>query len=151
VTTALSQFAIWSLAHNTAQAKTIGIVLSSMKTEHAAGALRLIQLGAKRQSARERFGRFASHVEQRGGITPEISAERYVPDLGLNAQGKLRTEFPAAGAIELAIVGTKGVMRIFNAAGKEVASAPAAMKREHGEDVKELRETAKGCCKMLLN
>ena len=151
VTTALNQFAIWSLAHNTAQAKTIGIVLTSMKSEHAAGALRIVELGAKRQSARERFARFASHVEKRVGITPEISAERYVPTLGLNVQGKLRSEFPGIGAIELAIEGTKGVMRIFNATGKQVASAPAVMKREHGEDVKEFRETAKGCCKMLLN
>jgi hypothetical protein len=147
---ALGQLAAWSLEHNTAQGRIIGIILASMASEDAAGALRLIELGAKRQSARERFGRFASHVERKVGITPEISAERYVPTLGLNVSGQLRTEFPGAGAVGLAIEGSKVVLRIFNAAGKPAASVPAAMKRAHGTKVKELRDTAKGLGKLLL-
>ena len=151
LTEALRQLAIWSLEHNTAQAKTIGIVLASMDSQHAAGALRMIEIAAKRQSARERFGRFASHVESKAGITPEISAERFVPTLGLDVHGKARTEFPGTGAAELSIQGTKGILSLYNAAGKPVAAIPAAMKREHGDAVKELRATAKGLGKLLLN
>jgi hypothetical protein len=73
---ALRQLAIWSLAHKTAQASTIGLLLAFLDSAHAAAALRLIELSAKRPMARTRFGRYATHVERRLGISPAVSWAR---------------------------------------------------------------------------
>ena len=148
---ALRQFAIWSVEHKTAQASTIAIALAFTNSEHAAGALRMIALGAKRESPRIRFDRYASHVEGKIGITPEDSAEQFVPTFGLAGDGKCKTDFGASGSIELRIENSEAVLRYFNGSGKEVAAAPAAMKRDRADEVQELRLAAKGLTQLISN
>ena len=148
---ALRQLATWSVEHNTAQAKTIGIAMAFVASEHAAAALRMIELGAKRPSPRSRFGRYASHVERKIGITPEDSAERFVPTFALDTSGTRKADFGGSGSIELRLENSEAVLRYYNGAGKQVAAVPAAIKREHSEAVQELRVAAKGLAQLIIN
>jgi hypothetical protein len=145
----LRQLAIWSLEHNTAQAKTIGIVLTFIPSEHAAAALRMIEVAVKRASRKERFGRYASHVEKRIGLSPEDSAERFVPTFELDAAGRRKFIFGEDGSAELFIESGKAATRYFNAAGKEIAAPSAAIKRNHAEALEELRMAAKSLGQLL--
>jgi hypothetical protein len=146
---ALRQLAIWSLAHNTAQANTIGIALAFTASEQAAAALRSIETASKRPSQRTRFGRFASHVERKIGISPEDSAERFVPTYGLDSHGVLRAECGEHGAIELRMDGSTAAIAFYNSSGKQVAAAPAAIRRDHPRQVQEMRVAAKGLAQLL--
>jgi len=146
---ALRQLASWSIENRTAQAATIGLALALTNSEHAAAALRMIELSAKRPSPKTRFGRFASHVELKAGISPETSAERFVPTCGLGADGTHRVVFDGKGAIEVRIEGSKGAVRYFNATGKEVAQPPAAVKRDHDQELADIRAAAKGLTQLL--
>lgn len=146
---ALRQLAIWSVEHNTAQARTIGIALAFTASEHAAGALRMIELGAKRESPRTRFGRYASHVERKIGISPDDSAERFVPTFGLDQGGTRKAVFGEDGSVELRIENSQTALRYYNRSGRQVAAVPAAVRRDHGQAVQELRLAAKGLGQLL--
>jgi Domain of unknown function (DUF4132) len=141
---ALRQLSIWSLAHKTAQASTIGILLAFTSSAHAAAALRMIELSAKRPMARTRFGRYASHVERRLGISPATSLEQFVPTFELGSNGTRRVSFGEAGAAELRVEKSQGVLRYFNSSGKQLAAAPKAVKLNHGQAVHELQASVKG-------
>jgi hypothetical protein len=147
---AARQLAAWSVEHNTAQAKTIGLALAFTTSEHAAAALRMLETAAKRPSPRTRFGRFASHAEHKAGISPEESAEQFIPTFGLDARGVLKKSFQEYGAVELRVEGTKAALRFYGPTGKEVASVPAALKREQGPELQELRAAAKGLSQLLV-
>jgi len=148
---ALRQLAVWSFEHNTAQAKTIGAVLTFMTSEHAAATLRMIEMSAKKPGRKARFARYASHVEQRIGLSAEDSAERFVPTFSLDAGGSRKAVFGGEGAIELRIEGAKGVLRYFNATGKPVDAVPSAIKRNHVSELQEWRTAAKGLCQLLAS
>jgi hypothetical protein len=148
---ALRQLAIWSIEHRTGQAKTIGLVLASIPSEGAAAALRMIEVAAKKTSRKERFARYASHVEKRLGLSPEASAERFVPTFELDSTGVRKLAFGADGAAELCIDGSKTVLRYFNSNGKAAAAAPSVLKRNHAQELQELRATAKGLGQLIRN
>ncbi len=141
---ALGQFAAWSVEKKTAQAATIGIVLASILSEEAAGALRMIEVSAKRPSPKERFARYASHVEGMIGITAEESAERFVPSFGLDAQGTLSKHLGEHGLMELTVEGSKAVLHFKDAEGKETPKAATAIKRACASELKQLKAAAKG-------
>jgi hypothetical protein len=146
---ALRHFASWSVLNTTAQANTIGIALAVTESPHSASALRMIETSAKRPSPRTRFGRFASHVERKLGISPEDSAEQNIPTFDLDSQGACEKRFTGKGGISLRIEGTKVRLHFHNNAGKEVASAPAIIKREHSSDVQEMRSAVKALGQLL--
>jgi len=146
---ALRQLAIWSIEHNTAQANTIGIALAFTATEQSAAALRMIETAAKRPSPRTRFGRFGSHVERKTGINPDDSAERFVPDFGLDQRGLLVKRLGDHGAAEVCLAGSKALVRFYNAAGKALTTVPAAIRRDHAGELQEVRLAAKGLDQLL--
>ena len=146
---ALRQLAVWSIEHRTAQAKTIGLALAFFASEHSAGALRMIETAAKRPSPKTRFGRYAAHVEARSGITQSTSKERFIPTFDLDSTGRRRTVLGEDGAIELSVEHSKVAVRYFNASGKQVAAAPAAIKKNHPAALEELRANAKALGQLL--
>lgn len=147
----LRQLAIWSIDHRTGQAKTIGLVLAFIASEEAAAALRMIEVAAKKPARKKRFARYASHVEKRIGLTPEASAERFVPTFELDSEGCRKLSFGADGALELSVEGSQAVLRYLNSEGKEVSAAPAALKRAHARELEEWRAAAKGLAQLLRN
>lgn len=78
------------------------------------------------------------------GLTREEVEELAVPAYGLAEVGLLRH---AHG--ELAVRAGKAVLSWRNAAGKEVRAIPAAVKRDHPEEVAELKLAAKDIDRML--
>lgn len=146
---ALGQLACWSVENKTAQAATIGIVLAAIPMEEVAGALRMVEMSAKRPSPKIRFARLATHVERTVGITAEESAERFVPSFGLDTQGRFHVDFGEHGAVEVAVEGSKSALHFKDAAGAETTRAATTIKREYAAELKELRAATKGLDQLL--
>ena len=82
------------------------------------------------------------------GLTREEIAELAVPAYGLTGVGTARHTFGPAAA-ELRVQGTKAVLTWYNAVGKAVKSVPAVVRREHPEELKQLKSTVRDIEKML--
>src|SRR4051812_38833932 len=99
----LRQLAVWAVHHRAHPATTVGAALAAVETEAAAAALRLVEQDARRPSPTSRFGRLAEHVERRLNLSPDQTAERFVPACGFGPGGVLRQTFGGA-AIEVRVV-----------------------------------------------
>ncbi|MDH6607778.1 hypothetical protein M2164_003413 [Streptomyces sp. SAI-208] len=82
------------------------------------------------------------------GLSREEIEELAVPAYGLTEVGRAEHRLGEATAV-LAILGTKAVLTWHNASGKPVRTVPAAVRRDHAEELKELKAAAKDIDKML--
>jgi hypothetical protein len=82
------------------------------------------------------------------GLSRAEIEEMAVPGFGLTEVGRSVTEVGGCTA-ELLVRGGRAVLRWRTAAGREVKSVPAAVRRDHPEEVKELKAAAKDIDKML--
>ncbi|TCR25195.1 DUF4132 domain-containing protein [Streptomyces sp. BK205] len=82
------------------------------------------------------------------GLSREEIEELAVPAYGLTEVGRAEHRFGEVTAV-LEVQGTKAVLTWRNASGKVVKSVPAAVRRDHAEDLKELKAAAKDIDKML--
>ncbi|MFD7548609.1 DUF4132 domain-containing protein [Streptomyces sp. NPDC059816] len=82
------------------------------------------------------------------GLGREEIEELAVPSYGLTEVGRAEHALGDASAL-LAVEGTRARLTWRNAAGKQVKTAPAAVRRDHPERVKELRALAKDVDRML--
>jgi hypothetical protein len=82
------------------------------------------------------------------GLGREEIEELAVPAYGLTEVGRLATRLGDVTAL-LEIQGAKAVLRWRSATGKEVKSVPAAVRRDHPEELKELKAAVKDIDKML--
>ncbi|WP_394431191.1 DUF4132 domain-containing protein [Streptomyces sp. SGAir0957] len=82
------------------------------------------------------------------GLSREEVEELAVPAYGLTGVGRCETRLGDVTAL-LEIQGAKAVLRWRSATGKEVKSVPAAVRRDHSDEVKELKAAAKDIDKML--
>ncbi|AJP00246.1 hypothetical protein TU94_00425 [Streptomyces cyaneogriseus subsp. noncyanogenus] len=82
------------------------------------------------------------------GLGREEIEELAVPAYGLTEVGRLATQLGDVTAL-LEIQGAKAVLRWRSATGKEVKSVPAAVRRDHPEELKELKAAVKDIDKML--
>ncbi|MFE0471134.1 DUF4132 domain-containing protein [Streptomyces sp. NPDC058947] len=82
------------------------------------------------------------------GLSREEIEELAVPAYGLTEVGRAVHDLGEATAL-LEVSGTRTVLTWRNAAGKPVKSVPAAVKRDHAEELKELKAAVKDIDKML--
>ncbi|MFJ3308335.1 DUF4132 domain-containing protein [Streptomyces sp. NPDC086549] len=82
------------------------------------------------------------------GLSREEIEELAVPAYGLTEVGRCATQLGDTTAL-LEIQGAKAVLRWRSATGKEVKSVPAAVRRDHPEELKELKAAVKDIDKML--
>ncbi|GAB7184239.1 hypothetical protein ATKI12_4070 [Kitasatospora sp. Ki12] len=82
------------------------------------------------------------------GLSREEIEELAVPAYGLTGVGRAEPRLGEAAAV-LEVRGTRVFLGWRNAAGKEVKSVPAAVKRDHAEELKELKTAVKDIDKML--
>ncbi|GGX68909.1 hypothetical protein GCM10010358_24080 [Streptomyces minutiscleroticus] len=82
------------------------------------------------------------------GLGREEIEELAVPAYGLTEVGRCATQLGDFTAL-LEIQGAKAVLRWRSATGKEVRSVPAAVRRDHPEELKELKAAVKDIDKML--
>ncbi len=82
------------------------------------------------------------------GLSRAEIEELAVPAYGLTEVGRAVVELGETTAV-LAVQGPKAVLSWRSAAGKPVKSVPAAVKRDHAEELKELKASVKDLDKML--
>ncbi|MCX4905960.1 DUF4132 domain-containing protein [Streptomyces sp. NBC_00878] len=82
------------------------------------------------------------------GLSREEIEELAVPAYGLTEVGRARHQLGDATVL-IEVHGSKAVLSWRNAVGKEVKSVPAATKRDHADELKELKAAAKDIDKML--
>lgn len=82
------------------------------------------------------------------GLTREEIEELAVPAYGLTDVGRARHEFGDNTAL-LEVQGSRAALSWRNASGKAVKSVPAAVRRDHAEELKELKAALKDIDKML--
>ncbi|MFK4067342.1 DUF4132 domain-containing protein [Streptomyces sp. NPDC029674] len=82
------------------------------------------------------------------GLSRDEVEELAVPAYGLTEVGHCVRRLGDCEA-ELTITGTKAALRWRNGAGKQVKSPPAPVKRDHADDLKELKTAVKDIDKML--
>ncbi|MEW2079394.1 DUF4132 domain-containing protein [Streptomyces sp. NPDC013433] len=82
------------------------------------------------------------------GLGRDEIEELAVPAYGLTGVGRAEHRFGDATAV-LEVDGTRARLTWRNAAGKTVKSVPAAVQRDHAEEVKELKAAVKDVDKML--
>ncbi|MCX4971942.1 DUF4132 domain-containing protein [Streptomyces sp. NBC_00620] len=82
------------------------------------------------------------------GLSREEIEELAVPAYGLSEVGRARHQFGEVTAL-LDVHGGKAVLSWRRAAGKAVKSVPAAVKRDHADELKELKAAVKDIDKML--
>ncbi|MFD5738019.1 DUF4132 domain-containing protein [Streptomyces sioyaensis] len=82
------------------------------------------------------------------GLTRDEIEELAVPAYGLTEVGRAVRRLGESSA-ELSVRGSKALLTWRNAAGKTVKSAPAAVRRDHPDELKELKAAAKDIDKML--
>lgn len=82
------------------------------------------------------------------GLGRDEIEELAVPAYGLTEVGHARYAFGDAAA-ELRVDGSRAVLSWQNAAGKPVKAVPAAVRRDHADELKELKAAVKDIDKML--
>ncbi|MDX3642639.1 DUF4132 domain-containing protein [Streptomyces sp. MB09-02B] len=82
------------------------------------------------------------------GLGREEIEELAVPAYGLTEVGRVEHRFGDVTA-EIRVQGTRAVLTWCNAAGKAVRSVPATVRRDHAEELKELKATVKDIDRML--
>ncbi|WP_405449018.1 DUF4132 domain-containing protein [Streptomyces erythrochromogenes] len=82
------------------------------------------------------------------GLSREEIEELAVPAHGLTEVGKAGFRFGEAAA-ELAVRGNRAVLAWHNAAGKQVRTVPATVRRDHAEELRELKGLVKDIEKSL--
>ncbi|MEV6191689.1 DUF4132 domain-containing protein [Streptomyces sp. NPDC051920] len=82
------------------------------------------------------------------GLSRDEIEELAVPAYGLTEVGQARHEFGDTTAL-LEVHGTRTTLSWRNASGKAVKSVPAAVRRDHAEELKELKAAVKDIDKML--
>lgn len=82
------------------------------------------------------------------GLSREEIEELAVPAYGLTEVGRAEHRLGEVTAV-LEVQGTKAALTWRNASGKAMKSVPAVVRRDHSEDLKELKAAAKDIDKML--
>jgi hypothetical protein len=83
------------------------------------------------------------------GLTREEIEELAVPGYGLAEGGRAVRELGPAGTAELLVRGLRAELTWRNGAGKVAKSVPSAVRREHPEELKDLKAAASDIDKML--
>lgn len=122
--------------------------LGAMPGMDAVGQLALLKVRIKFRTAQNGIEKALTAAAERKGIPRDEIEEMSVPAYGLTEVGLLREplgEFTA----ELAVEGRKPEIRWIKPDGKRQKTVPAAVKKEYGEELKELKASAKDIEKML--
>ncbi|MFG0285507.1 MAG: DUF4132 domain-containing protein, partial [Phycisphaerales bacterium JB039] len=114
----------------------------------ALGQLAMLRIKVKFGGAQKAIEKALDSAAAREGLPREEVEELAVPAYGLTDVGR-REERLGEYTAELVIEGAAAELRWRKADGKLQKSVPAAVKRDHGDDLKELKAAAKDIQKML--
>lgn len=119
----------------------------------ALGQLAMLRIKVKYGQAQTQIAKALDEAAKREGLPRDEIEEIAVPSYGLDAVGLAREsmgEFTAEVRIGDSARGVTHAEIVFlTAAGKQLKSVPAAVKRDHAEELKELKTSLKDIQKML--
>jgi hypothetical protein len=122
--------------------------LGMMPGTVAVGQLALLKVKVKFGTAQKEVEKALDAAATRAGLPRAEIEELGVPGYGLEEVGRRREQLGDYVA-ELTVDGSDVAVHWSRADGKPFKSAPAAVKQEHAEDVKELQAAAKDAARML--
>ncbi len=123
--------------------------LSQIAFPEAAGQLAMLKTRVKFGTAQKEIDKAFTVAAERAGLPRDEIEEMGVPAYGLEEVGRRRETFGDYAA-ELIVVDSSTVeIRWTRNDGKAIKSPPAAAKKEHAEEVKELSQAAKDIQAML--
>lgn len=123
-------------------------VLSQLNTKDAVGQLALLKVRVKFGTAQKEIEKAFTAAAEALGLPRDEIEEMGLPTYGLEEVGVRRETFGNYRA-ELLVTGSDAKLTWTDAAGKELKSAPAAVKKDHAEDLKELQQALKDVQGML--
>jgi hypothetical protein len=123
--------------------------LGAMPGMDAVGQLALLKVKVKFIPAQKEVEKALTAAAEREGLPRDEVDELAVPAYGMEEVGR-RREVLGDYAVELVVEGQDAALRWSKAAdGKPLKSAPAAVKKDHADEVKELQAAVKDVGKML--
>jgi hypothetical protein len=122
--------------------------LGAMPGLDAVGQLALLKVKVKFGTAQKEVEKALDAAATRAGLPRDEIEELGVPAYGLEEVGRRREVFGEYVA-ELVVDGSDAALRWAKADSKPLKSVPAAVKKEHADDVKELQGAAKDVARML--
>ena len=122
--------------------------LSQMATEEAVGQLAMLKVRVKFGSAQKEIEKAFTVAAEALGLQRDEIEEMGVPTYGLETSG--HREQPIGDyRVELAVSGTDAKLNWFNTNGKALKSVPARVRKEHADELKELKKSLKDIQGML--
>lgn len=122
--------------------------LSEMVSPEAAGQLAMLKVrvrfGTAQKEIEKAFDAAAKQLALPRGQVEELS----VPSCGLETVGR-REETLGEYRAELTVTGSDAALQWFDSKGKALKSAPASLKKDHAETLKELQQSLKDTQAML--
>ncbi len=122
--------------------------LGAMPGMEGVGQLALLKIKVKFIPAQKGIEKALNAAAERLGLPADEIEEMAVPAYGLEEVGLRREPFGDYAA-ELIATGPSDVGLFWSKEGKPLKSVPAAVKKEHAEDLKELQSAVKDIGKML--
>jgi hypothetical protein len=123
--------------------------LGEVKDSNAVGQLALLKVRVKFGTAQKLIETALEKAAKRASLPKEEIEEMSVPNYGLQEVGKLNEKIGEYSA-KIIVKGTDEVNLLwFNAEGKSLKSAPAAVKKDYADELKELNQTLKDIRQML--
>lgn len=123
--------------------------LGIMGTPEALGRLAFLKVKVKFGGARNSIDKALGKLAEKLGVSVEDLEEMSVPAYGMDEVGRLSQVFGDFTAVLTVIDSRTTELVWLRADGKPQKSLPAAVKKEHAEEVKELAATKKDIEKML--
>ncbi|TYB56021.1 DUF4132 domain-containing protein [Nonomuraea sp. PA05] len=118
----------------------IGRAVGRFPTPEAITALRAARAATRHAGVTKQLDRMIKKAEP--GLADRVEVAFRMPDLGFSAGGRL--EVPLGEYTAVVAPGSGGEFELgFRQGGKALKSVPAAVRREHAEEVKRLRELVK--------
>lgn len=122
--------------------------LSAIGSTAAVGQLAMLKMRVKTGAAQKEIEKALDATAEALGLPRDEIEELGVPSYGLEPGG-IRRETVGEHQAELVVTGTKAELHWLNAQGKRLKSVPAKVRKEHPEELKELRQSLKDVQGML--
>lgn len=122
--------------------------LSQLPAGESVGQLAMLKVRVKFGTAQKEIEKAFNVAAASLNLPREEIEEMGVPSYGLEAGGTRKEEFGDYTA-ELRVTGSNAKLHWFDAKGKELKTVPTKVKKEHGEDFKDLTQSVKDIQGML--
>jgi hypothetical protein len=122
--------------------------LSQMASTDAVGQLAMLKVRVKFGTAQKEIEKAFNTAAEALALPRDQIEEMGVPSYGLEEVG-LRRETLGGYRADLIVTGADAALKWFDSGGKPLKSAPAKVKSEHGDDLKELQQSLKDIQAML--